>query len=202
MLNRRQFLATTGSAIVVASVPLKLAALVIQEDMIFKHGNFIFNQTKKTIEYVGTDVIRVNDLSRAISNAFDQEELMMEPQATVRITPQYIEIVDGWKINDDSMNKVYDGSVKNGDDHWQGITVLGHAEDSQFHIYRDGSEAGIGPTEAVHSDVKTNVEYFSIKCRGDEKEFKLINRSHHELYGSYREFKAEPCYHGSLYMAK
>ena len=171
-MNRRQFLATTASALVDAVAPVRLAAAP------FISGDWSFDHATKLISYIGKKPISVMDMHLALREVFARDEMFLEPPASIKITNQYIVFDGPWKMTDASLGKVIGGSVANGKDHWQGLTILGNSE-ADYTILRDGSRIGLDQNSA-HRIPEINSDYFTIKCRGDEKHFAITGSGHNK----------------------
>jgi hypothetical protein len=85
----------------------------------FISGDWSFDHATKLIDYIGKKPISVMDMHLALREVFYSDEMLIEPSASIMITSQYIRFDGPWKMTDDSLGKVYGGSVMNGKDYWQ-----------------------------------------------------------------------------------
>ena len=132
-ISRRCFLQTVSAGIAVTTLPISVAVATPE---IIRKGDWFLNSLTNKISYTGNAPISVLEMHRAVSTLFEEPELITENLPCYRLTDNMIDFDDKWSLADDTFEHLSHGSVKNGEDLWLGINVLGHPEKG-YNIHRD-----------------------------------------------------------------
>lgn len=78
------------------------------------------------IVYVGDgERYSVLEFHRFLADEFDKPERLVDPVPTIRHTDHLIQITDGYRVTPNAMAHLQDGGIKQGDEYWANVQVIG-----------------------------------------------------------------------------
>ena len=139
-LNRRGFLRFMGIAATAAALPpiakpdanpeaiARIQGLAVEGRPFGLKGWGVNVSTKEIFAQPDAETVSVEQLYRALTDIFDDEDMLAYEDPMIRVTPEIVEMRNDWRIGDEGFKHLYGGSVTQGDEIYATIRVLGEVD--------------------------------------------------------------------------
>lgn len=179
-MNRRGFLKSVTTGMALSAIPVSVLGFVttnVTKDFLS------FDIDRKTISWVANTEkrITVNDLYTTMKKLWkNEDDLIRYSFPIIANTPEYVEMVDDWSLDDTMLDHLYGGSILNKEETWLGVSLIGYPvkKDMSVFLYRDDKPKGI----KVHTNNFLIKDSIGIKRLTIKQVNTAYNYSHIDTY--------------------